>query len=132
MFIYQNSIYHFSVKGKTHFLSFSIVSYSYSSFSYTVVSSFSIVSSQICFVYLSRYTLIVRFSFVCVKAGVTTLKVHYVFVLHSSECVCVYAHMGLCNLHGEDPTGSHVNFDGNFSQHAHQIHFQPFVDAKYS
>lgn len=37
----------------------------------------------------------------------------------------------ICNLHGEGPTGTHVNFDGNFSQHEYQIHFQPFTDAEY-
>lgn len=37
----------------------------------------------------------------------------------------------LGNLDGEDPTGTRVSFDGNFSQREYQIHFQPLADAAY-
>lgn len=50
------------------------------------------------------------------------------------ECVCVSVYWSivfLCNLDDEAPTGTHVNFDGNFSQHEYQIHFQPFTGAEY-
>ena len=36
-----------------------------------------------------------------------------------------------CNLDVEHPTGTHVNFDGNFSQTEYQIHFGPFTDTAY-
>lgn len=31
----------------------------------------------------------------------------------------------------KDPTGTHVNFDANFSQREYQIHFQPLTAAEY-
>lgn len=46
------------------------------------------------------------------------------------DCVSVYwSIVFLCNLDSEAPTGTHVNFDGNFSQHEYQIHFQPFTGS---
>ena len=44
-------------------------------------------------------------------------------------CILYWSVVFLCNLGGEDPTGTHVNFDDNFSQHEYQINFQPFTDA---
>lgn len=54
--------------------------------------------------------------------------------VHETVCECIlcilyWSVVFLCNLGGEDPTGTHVNFDDNFSQHEYQINFQPFTDA---
>lgn len=34
-------------------------------------------------------------------------------------------------LMAKDPADTHVNFDGNLSQHEYQIHFQPLTDAAF-